>query len=351
MAAPVFGSIGTYLETSSASPAFAVPSGVAANDVIVISFFLDSTTTISALPSGFAEAGNSPIARPSGGGAHTLHVVWKRATGADAGTYGFTLSGSTFVAGAALRYTGCVTSGNPWDVTTSADGGATNSTTTPAVSVTTTGADRMLVFAGSNWSGGRWTPPTGFTERIDSGTGVDTADEKSQAVAGSSGSVSATCVGNDKTLAWLGALTGTTGGGPATATAADTASASDATGRVAGFSRAAADAAGASDALVRTAGFARLAADSAAAADASTRSAQVYLRTAPGSATASDAAARVAQPFVRAAVDSGPASDSATRTSSRPRAIADSASTVDATSRLAQASTRAAVDTDRKSVV
>lgn len=207
------------METSSASPAWAVPASVAAGDVIVIPIFVDTAATITGLPSGFAEAANSPISRPSGGGTHSLHVVWKRATGADSGTYSFTLSGSAFVAGAAERYTGCVASGDPWDVTTSADGGATNSTTTPAVSVTTTGADRMLVFAGTNWGGGAWTPPAGFTERIDSGSEVNTADDQSQAVAGSSGSVTATCAGSNKTLAWLGALIGTTGGAAATAPA------------------------------------------------------------------------------------------------------------------------------------
>lgn len=206
MTAPAFGSIGTYLETSSATPAWAVPASVASGDIIVIPIFVDTAATITGLPSGFAEAASSPIARPSGGGAHSLHVVWKRATGADTGTYGFTLSGSAFVAGAALRYTGCAASGNPWDVTTSADGGATNSTTTPAVSVTTTGADRMLLFAGTNWGGGAWTPPTGFTERMDNSSEVNTADDKPQAVAGSSGSVTATCAGSNKTLAWLGAL-------------------------------------------------------------------------------------------------------------------------------------------------
>jgi hypothetical protein len=219
VAAPAFGSIGTYLETSSASPAWAAPASVASGDVIVIPIFVDSTATITALPPGFAEATDSPIARPSGGGAHSLHVVWKRATGADTGTYSFTLSGSAFVAGAALRYTGCVASGNPWDVTTSADGGVTNSTTTPAVSVTTTGADRMLVFAGTNWGGGGWTPPAGFTERIDNGSEVNTADDSVQVSAGSSGTVTATCAGSNKTLAWLGALIGTTGGAAAAAPA------------------------------------------------------------------------------------------------------------------------------------
>lgn len=209
MAAPAWASTGTYFENSSSAPAFAVPSGVASGDVIVIPMYLDGTTTITAMASGFAHATGSPSGLSVGGGSHSVNVVWKRATGADSGTYTFTLSGSTFVCGSALRFTSAVASGDPWDVTNAAQDAA-NSTVTPAVSVTTTGPDRLLVFAGSCWAGGTWTAPGGFAERVDSGFGLITADDKAQAAAGSSGSVSATCTGSDKRCAWLGALIGTT---------------------------------------------------------------------------------------------------------------------------------------------
>lgn len=206
MAAPAFGTAGTHIASSSASASFAVPASVAADDIIIIPIFIDgSTVTISAMASGFGHATGSPITNTSGAG-HTLAVVWKRATGADTGTYDFTLSGSTYRAGKALRYTGAITSGDPFDATNTAQETGIGTNVTPAVSVTTTGADRLLVWAATNWSGGGFTPPTDFTERMDDGDRVHTAADKAQAAAGSSGSITGTAAANDRMNAWLGAL-------------------------------------------------------------------------------------------------------------------------------------------------
>jgi hypothetical protein len=213
VSAPAFGTIGTHLNTTTSTPAFAVPASVASGDIIVIPMFIDGgTATISAMASGFAHAEGSPVSTTGGGTNHALAVVWKRASGADSGTYAFTLSGSTYVAGSAARYTGAVGSGTPFDSPTSTNTGNTNGTVSPAVSVTTGGPDRLLIFSATNWTGGAWTPPTSFNERMDTGDQVHTLDDLVQAVAGGSGTVQATCVGNDKRTAWLGALIGTTSG-------------------------------------------------------------------------------------------------------------------------------------------
>lgn len=211
MAAPAYGTSGAWSGGSASTRSYSVPASVASGDIIVIEMFMDgSTVTISAMAAGFAHAPNSPqTVNAGGGGNHSVNVVWKRASASDTGTYDFTFSASAYVEGQAHRYTGCVGSGSPWDVTTSADGGATSSNTTPAVSVTTTGPDRMLFFAGTCWAGGSWTPPTGMTERTDNTSDV-TADDLVQATQGSSGNLSATCSGTDKVGAWLGALIGTT---------------------------------------------------------------------------------------------------------------------------------------------
>src|SRR5213593_3242050 len=149
---PVFGSIGSLFGASTSTPAFAVPANVASGDIIVVAFYTSASNTITGFPSGFAEAENSP--RTINGGANVLHVAWKRATGADTGTYSFTLSATVFVYGNAVRYTNCVASGNPWDSPSAAgDGGATPSTTTPDIAVTTAGPDRLLFFAGTSNNG------------------------------------------------------------------------------------------------------------------------------------------------------------------------------------------------------
>jgi hypothetical protein len=213
---PRFGAAGTQLQGSASTMNVAVPSGVAADDIVVVTAFVDtSTVTVTGLPSGFAQAPDSPVFCDTGGvgGAHRLYVMWKRATGADSGTYDFTLSASDYRNAQAIRYVGAVTSGDPWNVTNSAQGGATSDTVTPAVSDTSTADDVLWVWAGTNWAGGTWTPPTNYTERRDSGDGVCTVADRNQVAAGSSGSITGTCTGNDKRTAWLGALMSVAAGG------------------------------------------------------------------------------------------------------------------------------------------
>jgi hypothetical protein len=219
---PRFGAAGTQLQGSASTMNVAVPSGVAADDIVVVTAFVDtSTVTVTGLPSGFAQAPDSPVFCDTGGvgGAHRLYVMWKRATGADSGTYDFTLSASDYRNAQAIRYVGAVTSGDPWNVTNSAQGGATSDTVTPAVSDTSTADDVLWVWAGTNWAGGTWTPPTNYTERRDSGDGVCTVADRNQAAAGASGSITGTCTGNDKRAAWLGALMSVAAGGDAEAPA------------------------------------------------------------------------------------------------------------------------------------
>lgn len=207
MPAPSHGSIGTLLQGSAATANFPVPASVASGDLIVVAFFQDGDGTITGMPAGFAHAPSSPVnvIPESGGGRHSLNVLWKRADAADTGTYDFTLSVSTYRHGRAIRHTGAVASGDPWDNTASAYSGV-NVSASPAVSVTTLGPDRLLLWFATNWSGGTWTPPTGFTERFDSGDGTASGADKAQATAGTSGSISGTCTGSDRAGAWLGAL-------------------------------------------------------------------------------------------------------------------------------------------------
>lgn len=199
-----FASVGSYRETDSATASFAVPSGVEANDIVVIPFYIDGTTVTVTDYNEFEEAENSPILNV--GQAHQLHVVWKRATGSDTGPYDLSLSGSGFHAGAALRYTGCITTGSPWDSPTDSDTDPGVSFNAPAVSISTLGADRCVVWAGTSWAINSWTPPTGYTERLDTGFGTVTLADKSQAVSGSTGSVVGVTTTDTRHNAWLGAL-------------------------------------------------------------------------------------------------------------------------------------------------
>lgn len=208
MAAPAFGSVGTSSGGGSGTTCnVPVPASVASGHVIIVALYVETTQAVTP-PSGFTEAIDSP-AVVTGAHAHDLHIYWKRATGADSGNYSFTIaSGLAWRLGRALRFTGVVSSGYPFDVTNSAVKTTTTDGTTPAVSQFTNGPDRLWVWAASFFNGNvACTPPTGFTERSEDqgGVVVDVAT-LAQTTQGGSGSLSGTFAGNGATGAWLGAL-------------------------------------------------------------------------------------------------------------------------------------------------
>jgi hypothetical protein len=214
MAAPAFGALGARLAGASSTAAnVSVPTTPAAdaNTLDVLNLFTDTNAAVTVTPPDgtWTQAPNSPITRAIGG-LHREHVWWRRPV-ANSGTYNFTLSVAQFREGICTRLTGVIASGSPFDATTSIDF-PSSSTATTAVSVTTTGADRLLLFLSTNWDGRTYTPPTGFVERYDAiggGGGTDTGMEVAtlaQAAAGSSGSVSATLNAGANGCVWLGAV-------------------------------------------------------------------------------------------------------------------------------------------------
>ena len=217
MAAPTYGVAGTYLENESTSQSFPAPASVVANSVVVLVAYVDGVADPGiGLPGGFAHAEGSPVYLGTVGGTdqnHRLVVAWHRASGSEAGPYVMTTTSTRFVNGQAHRCDGCVTSGTPFDSPTGSAGTVTSGTTSPTVSVTTAGADRLLLHAATSWAGGTWTAPGGFTKRMQAASGLVTLADKAQATAGGSGSITATCSGSDKMQAWLGALIPASGGG------------------------------------------------------------------------------------------------------------------------------------------
>lgn len=200
MAAPAFGAAGTILAAAdAATAAVPVPAGVTAGQIILVNLNKENSAVVTP-PAGFAEVATA-VAVTTGGQVQWHYLFWKRASGADAGTYSFTWTGTIWRSARAVRYTGCVASGSPVDVV-GTNFTATAVTTTPAVSVTTTGPERLLVWsAGGNADDGTWTPPSGYTERVDQPMfGVATLD---QAAAGSSGSITGASSGSASKTVWL----------------------------------------------------------------------------------------------------------------------------------------------------
>lgn len=229
MAAPVVQGVGSYItEGNGASAAVPVPSGVAANDIIWVSMHKESTATVTP-PSGFTLYGGAPVALATPG--FWNYLYWKRATGADSGTYSFTWTGSVWRTAFAVRVSGCVTTGDPTDVATNATNSSA-STTTQAVSLTTTGADRLLIWLCDLWDVSAYTSPTGYTRPTITGwpsSRLLDIGYATQAVAGATGSVSGTLGTARQNIARLVALI------PAASTTAPTVDAgADVSNQVAG---------------------------------------------------------------------------------------------------------------------
>ncbi len=157
-----FGSVGTYAFPTSASFNIAVPSGVAANSLITAHIYKESSEAVTP-PAGFTEAVGSPV-NTSGASSHYHHLFWKRATGADSGSYTFSqASGSIYREVVAIRWEGVIQAGLPWDFVTFASTGSTNATQTPDVSGILQMPYRMLVWVGMDRTSSTCAGPGGFT--------------------------------------------------------------------------------------------------------------------------------------------------------------------------------------------
>lgn len=209
-AAPAFGSIGTALTGTNTTCLVPVPASVATNDIIIVPIFVgDVSTTVTAPDGTWTEVGGSPVSN-SVGQSYRLRIFWRRATGADSGTYAFTLSGSASRNAFAVRIPGAITTGDPFDVTNSANALEFSGppAPTPAVAVTTTGVNRLLVFISTSWASSTPTVPSGFTSRGTITTpGTMMVADKTQASAGASGSIQGSYSNTTAALgAWVGAL-------------------------------------------------------------------------------------------------------------------------------------------------
>lgn len=223
MAAPAFGTSSSlaYSATARTTSSVPVPASVAANDVIIVHLYQEDAAPTVTPPTGFTEV-TFTTAPQTTGSVLRLRVFWKRATGADTGTYAFTHT-SNITEAQAARFTGCITSGTPLEVLGSAVDNSGTTNPTAAITGTTGGADRLLVWGSAQYaSAATVTAPTGFT-LVQDGSDLSTA-YKAQATAGSTGSVAGTMsLGsvNADTLIGLLPITGTTlTGVEATATAA-----------------------------------------------------------------------------------------------------------------------------------
>lgn len=178
--------------------------------------FLDNgVVTITSVPTNFTRAGDLPQnTNPAGGGTnHSLTVYWGRFSDVGSGPYVFTKSASDYVTGRSAAVQDCVTTGDPFEA---ADGNTTASsvTTAPLVSASSTGADRYAFYVATNWTGGGWTPPTGYTERWDANDRTITIADLQLPTAATT-SPQAVSAGSNRSNAWVGILLPVPGGASA----------------------------------------------------------------------------------------------------------------------------------------
>lgn len=179
----------------------AVPSGAAVDDIAVV--FLGcwqsgATPTITP-PAGFTLKGSSWT---SGNAEAKNYIYWKRLTAADTGNYSFTLGASFWTTAQCALFSGCVTTGDPWDAVATPVTGTFGTVTTQ--SVTMTDANGGLFWAVYNDSAGTHTPPTSFTEIADADSG--SCAYRIPGASGSQSSASGSISSSSASGAWLGAL-------------------------------------------------------------------------------------------------------------------------------------------------
>lgn len=215
MASPTLTNITSTTTGATTAVSATVPAGVTSGAGVLIVVFTNSTSTITGFgTTGLAHAPGSPL--PSSGGQYNINVLTKRATGADSGTYALTQSAAGFWTAGGGLIGNLVAAGAIWD-TNSGTGAARAQVTGQSVntSMTTQVADELLINIGGQFNGGTWTQPTGFTKDFtdSAAPGVLYFGHLAQAVAGATGTLTASCTGASSQMAgWLGAIVGTTGG-------------------------------------------------------------------------------------------------------------------------------------------
>ena len=196
---------------STASTAVNKPAGGASGDVFVTAVYLETdTNTITTVPSGwtllFAEANTA---------AFKLHTYAKLAGGSEPASYtwGFNVAGFNAVVTGA--YSGGTGTGTLLDLANGAQADAAITSAQTAPSITTTGADRMLVFAFGTFAGTTVTGTSGAASNYRGQSAGTALGDALRATAGATGTSAPTGTGTEDYAAIHAAIISDTGGGAA----------------------------------------------------------------------------------------------------------------------------------------
>jgi len=187
------------------------PSGVADGDILVAVLYREGGAWT--LPSGWAWVDTGTPETKCNISAAWVGLAWKRAS-SEGASYVFQLSASAWRVVTMGAWSGCATSGNPFDVFNST---TTAATTVTAASITTTVANTMLVVGAACFSGADLgVASSGMTQRAELG-GCELFEE-AQASADAAGTAAHfRLYASDGTTCHLqGTVTATGGGGDLT---------------------------------------------------------------------------------------------------------------------------------------
>lgn len=145
----------------------AEPASAALNDVFIALAFCGQASTTLGIPSGWTS-----LASGNAGTDYRYNLAWIR-RGASAPSLVWTMSTSAYRAVHLLAYSGCITTGNPYEAFSNGGTTANDTTSLNPPSVTTLSANSFVICGGVDYSGANfvWTAPTGYTKRSEDVSG------------------------------------------------------------------------------------------------------------------------------------------------------------------------------------
>lgn len=213
MVAPIVAAAGDVVDGTFAAGAthpFDAPAGVVDGSLLVAAYTVEhnGSGSLLAAPDGWLAPPGAPAFQAVANG--TAFYVWFKIVedaGSEPTSYDMPAQNGRWVRGAVLRISGH-DEASPWD---DGDGAvAASSTSAPSTSITTTGADRLLLWGASSYNLSAWaTMPAGFTEHATfSSLGNNTTTLATMEQAGAD-TVTTGAIATGATLgkaAWLGAV-------------------------------------------------------------------------------------------------------------------------------------------------
>ncbi len=145
---PQFKAAGTFQgSASTATPG--IPAGTVADDILLLFVESENENITLSTANGFAEVGTQAGQGTAGGATSSrIAVFWKRATGSDSAPV--VADAGDHVAARIASFSGCITSGNPWNGTPTWTHDAVSDTTLDAAGPTTTVANSLVVIGAAN---------------------------------------------------------------------------------------------------------------------------------------------------------------------------------------------------------